>query len=575
MVQLVLLFSKLFFKYTLFYLFLFLLGRSFVLIIQKLFFNSKELPKKLVYIDSNIVYPIIGIIFLGNYLIFINFFLPLKNSLVLIILTLFLLVNLINIDFKFNLSYKFNLKYFLFYIVIPATLIVSSSTTNFHYDAGYYHLNHQNWLRESNLVIGMVNIFWPFGMSSINEYISSILWIDSSFILLHFLTLFFIHFFFIFLANNILFSKNLNFKAASYFLLFFSLLDNFGLSGGRNGFIYIQGIGKQDIAVGVLFCFVSLVILNSIKRKEAKEIDLVLVSLMTFFIFQLKVSGVLIFFIYFIFMFQLVKNKISSIQRIAYLQLPTIFFGIVWSIKSYLTTGCIIFPLELTCVNNFDWYWTNSTKAYQEISTISSLAYMEYFLDDSRNILNWFNDFFLSEIYPDLALFYRSVYINFIFTLIIIIIIKFTLFKNDSSDRRFNLIISTYIFSSLLYLLFFGPIPRYAMGTLLTIVSVLGFYSANEKFKINKSLTYLLIIICVALTPRANSYVELYQNKSIAVNDPRAAEPYKEIQIYENWVRPDKGDRCWINLKCTMHKEDINLSQDSFFKVAYRIKNLK
>ena len=163
-----------------------------------------------------------------------------------------LLVNLIKIDFKFNLSNKFNLKYFLFYIVIPATLIVSSSTTNFHYDAGYYHLNHQNWLRESNLVIGMVNIFWPFGMSSINEYISSILWIDNSFILLHFLTLFFIHFFFVFLANNILFSKNLNFKAASYFLLFFSLLDNFGLSGGRNGFIYIQGIGKQDIAVGVI-----------------------------------------------------------------------------------------------------------------------------------------------------------------------------------------------------------------------------------------------------------------------------------------------------------------------------------
>ena len=82
-------------------------------------------------------------------------------------------------------------------------------------------------------------------------------------------------------------------------------------------------------------------------------------------------------------------------------------------------------------------------------------------------------------------------------------------------------------------------------------------------------------MICVVLTPRANSYLELYQNKSIAVSDPRTEEPYKEIQTHKNWVRPDNGDRCWINLKCTMHKEDINLSQDSFFKVAYRIKNLK
>ena len=23
-----------------------------------------------------------------------------------------------------------------------------------------YHLNHQNWLRESNMLVGMVNIFW-------------------------------------------------------------------------------------------------------------------------------------------------------------------------------------------------------------------------------------------------------------------------------------------------------------------------------------------------------------------------------------------------------------------------------
>ena len=39
----------------------------------------------------------------------------------------------------------------------------------------------------------------------------------------------------------------------------------------------------------------------------------------------------------------------------------------------------------------------------------------------------------------------------------------------------------------------------------------------------------------MVLTRRANSYIELYQNKSIAVNDPRAAEPYIEIQTYENW----------------------------------------
>ena len=572
MVQLIFVFSKLFIKYQLFYLFLFLLGRSFVIIIQRLFFNNKELPKKILSVRTSIIYPVIGLVSLGNFLIIINFFLPIKNISVFIFLGLLLLINLMNINSKLSIQNGLNLNNFLFYIIIPSILIISSSTTNFHYDAGYYHLNHQNWLRESNLIVGMVNIFWPFGMSSINEYISSFLWFDTSFILLHFLTLFFIHFFYIFISNNILSSENVNLKAASYFLLFFSFLDNFGASGGRNGFPYIQGVGKQDIAVGVLFCFVSLVTLNSIKKKESSEIDFLIISLFVFFIFQLKVSGVIIFFLYFIFCFFLLKNKIFTLKKVIFLQIPTILFGVVWSIKSFLTTGCIIFPLNLTCINNFNWYLPDSTKAYEEISTVSSLAYMEYFIHKNRSIVDWFNDFFLSEIYPDLALFYRSVYLNFLISLIVIYILKLIFFNKESVKKSFNLIILAFISSSLLYLLFFGPIPRYAMGTLLTIIGIFGFYSKNEKFTLNKYLIYFLITICVGLIPRANSYIEFLSNQRVAVSDPRLEEQYVEVQTYENWVKPDKGDRCWINLKCTMHREDIYISDESFFKVAYRIK---
>ena len=572
MVQLIFVFSKLFIKYQLFYLFLFLLGRSFVIIIQRLFFNNKELPKKILSVSSSIIYPVIGLVSLGNFLIIVNFFLPIKNISVFIFFGLLLLINLMNINSKLTFQNSLNLNNFLFYVIIPSILIISSSTTNFHYDAGYYHLNHQNWLRESNLIMGMVNIFWPFGMSSINEYISSFLWFDTSFILLHFLTLFFIHFFYIFISNNILLSENVNLKAASYFLLFFSFLDNFGASGGRNGFPYIQGVGKQDIAVGVLFCFVSLVTLNSIKKKESSEIDFLIISLFVFFIFQLKVSGVIIFFLYFIFCFFLLNKKIFTLKRVIFLQIPTILFGIVWSIKSFLTTGCIIFPLNLTCINNFNWYLPDSTKAYEEISTVSSLAYMEYFIHKNRSIVDWFNDFFLSEIYPDLALFYRSVYLNFLISLVVIYILKLIFFNKESVNKSFNLIILTFISSSMLYLLFFGPIPRYAMGTLLTIIGIFGFYSKNEKFTLNKYLIYFLITICVGLIPRANSYIEFLSNQRVAVSDPRLEEQYIEVQTYENWVKPDKGDRCWINLKCTMHREDIYISEESFFKVAYRIK---
>ena len=170
---------------------------------------------------------------------------------------------------NFNLIEVSNFYRLFYYLIIPAILIISSYDTSWHYDAGYYHLNHQNWLRESNMILGTVNIFWAFGMSSVYEYISAILWIDKSFILIHFLTLIFIQTIYIFLIDNFRSSTYKDLKYVSFFLLIYSLIDNFGVNGGRNGFIYIQGVTKQDMPVGILifiivFGFAVIIFLNII-----------------------------------------------------------------------------------------------------------------------------------------------------------------------------------------------------------------------------------------------------------------------------------------------------------------------
>ena len=38
-----------------------------------------------------------------------------------------------------------------------------------------------------------------------------------------------------------------------------------------------------------------------------------------------------------------------------------------------------------------------------------------------------------------------------------------------------------------------------------------------------------------------------------------------EVPIYDGWIKPDKGDRCFVNLQCTMHDEEIVLNENSFF----------
>ena len=124
-----------------------------------------------------------GIVFAGYILVISNFFLPLSNLFIYVILVALLVPNLLEIQINFNFSFT-NV---IYYLIIPGILIFSTFDIPFHYDAGYYHLNTQNWLRESNIVLGFVNIFWPFGMSSIYEYLSAVLWVSADFVFLHFL----------------------------------------------------------------------------------------------------------------------------------------------------------------------------------------------------------------------------------------------------------------------------------------------------------------------------------------------------------------------------------------------------
>ena len=127
---------------------------------------------------------------------------------------------------------------------------MSSFDINFHYDAGLYHLNNQLWIRESNIILGFSNIYDLLRLASIYEYISAFLWIDKSFILIHFLNLIFIAFIYFLFCSLTKVKKWVVYRFTLHSSVW--VLDNVGL-GGRNGFISIQSIGKQDTAIAVMF----------------------------------------------------------------------------------------------------------------------------------------------------------------------------------------------------------------------------------------------------------------------------------------------------------------------------------
>ena len=279
---------QLIFKYASLYFYFYTAGRSFLMLVNKFIFKNLNIPQRVLFTKSSLLFPIIGVAYIGNLLIILNYIFPLKILIINIFLLLALIGNLFEINLK--IKNKITLNNFFNLIVLPSILIVSSYDTSWHIDAGYYHLNHQNWLLESNMILGQVNIFWAFGMSSIYEYISAILWFDRSFILIHFLTIIFIHTFFMILIEYIREKKDHELYFASIFILAFSLLDNFGVDGGRNGFIYIQGVTKQDIPVAIIFVLVSLWSFLIIKNKKSTSFDLMILFLLSFFIVQAQIS---------------------------------------------------------------------------------------------------------------------------------------------------------------------------------------------------------------------------------------------------------------------------------------------
>ena len=536
------------------FIFLYFLGRSF-LITNSLIVNKKKyLNEKIFEMKSNIFYPVIGIFYLGNVLIFLNFFVPLNNIYVVIFIFLLLIPNFL--EFKLT-SPKIDIEFLTKYILMPSILIISLYSTGWHYDAGFYHLNHQNWLRESNMILGFVNIHWAFGMSSIYEYVSAFFWLENSFILLHFLNLIFFHFLYLVLIDNLNNSSNNILRNSSLFILLFSLLDNFGINGGRNGFLYVQGVTKQDIAVGVIFFILCRSIIVQIYRNKINEDDFFIVVLLSLLIIQIKLSSISIVFLLIYYLYFIFKNTDIRFSKIILNNIFSVIFGVLWLTKQYLTTGCFIYPVNFTCRNNFDWYSKNSTESYEAITVNSSYSLPLY----NYNVVEWFKTFLSFRINS-------TVLANFILSITLLYIFKKFILKNSKMDKTIKNISLALIVLNLIYLIYYGPTPRYLIGLMLFIVSYLGFNDVELKIKFTHIQIYSLILVSAVFLIRSTSYSELINGGGDKLFDPRYEAKY--IQQSNGWVKPDFGDQCWINLECTMSTHELEIVKRQLFDVAIR-----
>ena len=526
-------------KYYLLLIFLLFFGRSFIVIYSKFFLNKMSDEIDIHGINIYVLYPFVGLFILGNLLFLINFFLPLKSNFSYLVL-LFLLINIYE---------KINLNYFIKYMKYSSLsifLLVSSYNVNFHYDAGLYHLNNQLWLRESNIVQGFSNIYGAFGVSSIHEYISAFFWFDQSFILLHFINLIFVGSLYSFLIFALLISKENIIKSSAFFVLIYSLLDNFGISGGRNGFISIQSVGKQDVPIAILFFITSIFILASLINKKYSEEEVIIYSIFSLFLYQLKVSGVTISFLYLIYIFYFFKSKNHNVNKKIKTLSSFFLLFVLWTVKTLFQTGCLVFPLARTCFSSLAWVDKKYLKTIEEVTVEYSFSY-----DFKSSFFEWFQQYI--TITPNYV-----ILLNFSFSLMALFLLKFVFFKAFKPENR-NLIILSYILFNIIFYLRFGPDSRYLMGTQLLIVAIIGLYS-SFKYSFNDRFIMSLIIISIFLVPRLDSYrsFDLFSNPKISL-------PVQEMETLHGRLFPNEGDQCWANINCSANKSDYKIEKIGLF----------
>ena len=510
-------------------------GRGLFILLKKLNYIEQDISElKVFQIPINYFYILSYLIFLGNLTFVINFFIKVPKNLVLFSSFILMIFNFFNLKLpKIDLFIIFSTFLSLLF------LSLSSYSTGLSYDAGLYHLNNQLWMKSEKIVIGLANLHMRYGYSSIFDYIAVNFNNFANFLYLHFVNISFLFVFFIIIFYLITQKNSVFYKASSLGLLIFGILDNFGFNGGKNGFLEIEGIAKYDSVFGSIFVLSAMFLINLIKQNKLNTFELNYFILISIFLVQLRPTGII--FILFSLIMLIKKFKIELFKLANNIWTYILFiFLIFWFLKNILISGCLVFPVEITCIENLKWY-TSGYASGEALNISNSLRSYQLFTNPFEWFQNWINknSFNLSTI------------INLIVSLLLIYTIKKILFTTGKVGRL-QIEFLLYCLLLIFYWTLTAPDLRFAIGIFLTIVVTI-FIDVLSIKKSNSQLVYFIIFaICVFTTPRLESYSKFLENifENIYINAPENPEYLNKINSYGVTTK-DNSEQCWINIECT------------------------
>ncbi len=529
-----------------FYLLNFFLGRGVLL-----FFSSNKNSdnfdsRSYSGIKYDTFYSIFSLLFFGNLLFIINFFLPLENSFYILFIFSFLL-------FLYNFKEKFVIKDFngllIKHLFIPIILSITTYGSWLHFDSGAYHLNYQYWLRTEKITFGLANLNFGYGFSSILEYLEAILWFDKNYLFIYFINLIFYCLLFSFIYEGI-FSSNGILKTSSFLLLIFGILDNFGYQGGANGFFRFQAIAKPDMPFAIIFVILSLLIIDKISKKEYVFSDIKIFSIFSLFLFQIKLLGLYIGILFFYYLYKFYRKNEKYLIEIFTQLLPSLSLGLLWSLKNFILSGCLLFPIKQSCFKNVNWYVDGYINKYIYSTKIEQKA---YFLGESFN--EWFN-IFLNKANN------KQIFVNFLISIFLLVVLRRLVFNHQKNKEVKYLLFSL----NSIYLITWltsSPSPRWGahLFPFLVVTIAINYSFKNNilKNKIFNRATLAILFLTIGMMPRSYSYLSFFDdfNTLTIVSIPQVE--YTSNQSGDGFI-VDVGyqpQQCWVNKYCLLSDKKI------------------
>ena len=503
-----------------------------------------------------------GIIFLSFTVLLLNFFFSINKIIGTGILVIGLFI-LLNEFIKNNSIKKEIIKIISISSLISFILIVYSNI--YRPDAGLYHLPFISIINENKIIIGSANIHFRFATTSIVQYLSSSqnnFIYDLKSLSIPIASIF--SFFLVYSSKEILINYQL--KKISVSLIIF-LITAFCLIGfGR-----FSNYGNDTVSHIYYFILV-IFLLNNFKNIKYDINKLNKLSSICLFLFASKAFMSLLLLLPIIFFVFHNKKKEIIKNNFFYLNL---LFVVAWLLKSLLISGCLIYPINKTCLGSLMFY--DEDKTIHEAR--SGEAWAKDWINQKENKLqydeynknfNWIDTWKKNHFKKIIEKI--SPFIFFLFLFLITIIFQ----KKKDYEKIPIQVHLIFFFSFLLSIIWFLKFPLYRYGTAFLVTTmILTFFYLIHFLKIipeNKILyKNFKIFLCICfLAIITKNFLRIYEN----------------INTYNNNYWPDiyseKNDGIINNFE-KIKKEDKTLYYYSKGKLCmyskspcsnYKIKNL-